>query len=345
MITSCKRLMTLATIATLAMSATLAVAQTTTAPATAPTPAPKPYVPDPIFAEINGEKIPRDLFTNILIEVSGMRLFNQLGELVVVQQACEGAGIKINKEMVLAEKDRILSNLKKQGVPDDQLEAAFQQVLARQGASPREIDWMLNKAAGLRALSKGKTGPISDEMLTDAFEVQYGESYQGRVFIFETMKDGLDVKSAAMKEKKPFAEVAQARNIQAQNIRIPASDAVEFNPKKFKDTIKQLSEGEASSVLDFENRSVVLVLDKKIAKNDKVKFAEVKDKLKAQLTEEAEMRWGQQHLQNLIRDAKVDIKDPIIRAQREMMMKQYQSAATRAAAATAPATAPAAEKK
>lgn len=322
---------------------TQAGAQTTGGPA----PTTAPAAPDPILFQINGTPISRQAFNQVLYEVAGPQVFMEFMQDILAMQACNQAGIPITDDMVKAEKARIIADIKdgaaKAGKPiaDDQMDGVFYQVLARQGVTPSMVEWWLRRNVCMRALAKGRVPAVTEEMINDAFEYQYGERLQGRVMVFGTMTEAMDFTEAVNKKKKPVLQAAQELSVQSQEFRItPKTDV---KPPIMKDAAMQLKDGEISAAIPNDNRWLIIYLEKRTPKSD-TKLADVRDKLKVSLQEQMELQWAQNHLQNLLLTANIETRDSLLLPSLrylEQAKAQARQAATQASA-TQPTTAPAA---
>ncbi len=114
-----------------------------------------------------------------LMQVAGLRMFQDVLDWTIVQQACDSAGIETQTDsfakLVKAEYDRELARLPiPADVPDSERPKLLQQFLQRQGVSDVQFTMVLQKTAGLRALSQGHVDVTEDEVKRE-FESEYGE--------------------------------------------------------------------------------------------------------------------------------------------------------------------------
>lgn len=295
-----------------------------------------------IIATINGEAIGRQEFTNALIQLHGMRLFEELVPRVLVEQACKQAGITITDDMVNVLHQRRLDALGAQNplIPAGQREMALREVLARRGISPFEYRLQLYVEAGLMALAKGKY-TATDEDVKNAYEIEYGERYQLRDIVVGNFADAAEIRRLIEQDKKPIDDVIRERSLQANSIVL--SEKSPNIPQQIRSVAFQLKEKQLSaSVMMPDNTFHMLYLDRKIPAQPNISFDSVKEKVKQAVVDAHEREIAGQILMNLRRAAKVDVHDPALRA--VVAELQRQQAAARAAAETqnAPAAAPAA---
>ncbi len=310
---------------------------------TAPAATTAPATTQKVLAVINKQSIDADKFNQLLMSIGGMRLFEQVVDLVIAEQACNVAGVDVNapefQKNIQAELDRNLNELGNQGVPKEQRQQALQQLLQRQNISLPEYQMTLRKAACLRVLAKGKV-TITDTNLAEAFEAEYGERVRGRLLSVKTMEDAAEVRKAIEKEAKDPAEVANMRQIPMRSIIIPKSVNVEKNLKTLKDIAFELKERQLSAALPQPDGTYLLFyLDKKEPQQD-VKLTDVKEKLREKLTEQGEINWANNHLAWLRRQADIQVNDPVLSLQYAELIQRQKAAATQNA--TQPATAAAA---
>lgn len=313
---------------------------TQSVPATQPTTLPASEV----IATINGEAIGRQEYTNALIQLHGMRLFEQLLPRILVEQACKQAGIKITEDEIRALHQRRLEALGAQNplIPANQRETALREVLARRGISMFEYQLQLNIEAGLMALAKGKYTP-TDEEVKRTFDIEYGERFQLRDIVVGNFADAAEIRRLVEQDKKPIDDVIRERNLQANPLVL--SEKSQNIPQQIRSVAFQLKEKQLSaSVMMPDNTFHMLYLDRKIAARPDVKFESVKDKVRQDVIDAHEREMAGQILQNLRRSAKIEVYDPSLRA---IVTELQRQAAAQQAAATqqAPAAAPAAPNK
>ncbi len=307
----------------------------TAVPTTAPSTAPR------VLASINGEDVDASKFEDILMAVAGMRLLDQVIDLLVVQQACRQAGVAVDspefQKNVQAELDRALANLGAQGVKPEFQMQALSQILQRQGVTNPEFEMGLRRAACLRSLSKGKIVP-TDTDIKNLFDLEYGERVRGRLFVAPTYEAAGEVVKMINEQKIDLNEIAQQKGLQLQQVVIAAT-----NDNKDIATLKKIAftmpEKTSSAAIPQEKGGwLVFFLDKKEASQN-IKIESVKEKLRERIIEQGEVEWGKQHLARLRQMANIRINEPILSKQLVALNERMKAATTQPT--SAPATAPA----
>ena len=311
----------------------------TTAPATAPA---APMSQPAILASVNGQDIDSAKFNQLMLGIAGMRVLEQVVDLIVAEQACASAGINVNaKEFevnIKAELDRALSDLATQGVPKESREAVLQTMLQKQGVTVPEFQMGLRRAACLRALAKGKV-TLTDENLQDAYDAEYGSKVRGRLVVVRSAVDAKGV-TDAVKEGKDLTEYCTSHNLQLQNVTI-TEKAKGDSIKALKDVAFTMKVKELSAALPQPGGNWILFyLDGKDAAQTNIKFESVKEELKVKYTEQGERQWAANHLQYLRKIANIKINDPTLSLQYADLINRINAAATQAATqnATQPTT-------
>jgi hypothetical protein len=131
----------------------------------------------PAFAVVTGKDINRGAFNSALAQVAGLKLFQQVLDLTIVNQASVTAALPMDAkaidERVQKELDRTLATM-----PPDALGAAREKsltdLLATRHISPVEFRIGLETAGGLRALVQSKL-KVTDDEIKEAWLALYGE--------------------------------------------------------------------------------------------------------------------------------------------------------------------------
>jgi len=326
-----------------------------------------PAAPLPV-ASINGLEINNEAFTNILMNIAGMRAFQQVFDLTLVQQECRGV-IELQGTQFEArlkdEYNRTLDNLNIQFnttstmSKDDEVkyrEQALNMVLQKQGVTPVEFRIGLETRANLRALAekedKDKITPTKQE-IDDAYLSQYGERRSVHIFVLnEKDKDAANYPANVSKalteyfkkpesERKTLEEMANEKKlpVAAWTISINAKNVDAIKDVAFKN-LTSSNPISANTVFKQDSQSdpqtVIVVLDKVLpdeqAKHPKTD-AELKN-VEAKVKEFKEGQWMNNKLAILRAKANVKINDPVLREQFNNMAAAMQQQAEAAKAAT-----------
>jgi len=330
--------------AVLAAGTIVGLAQTTSS--APPTDATSRPAPTPEVARINGKGIPREDFTNALIQIGGLRLLDEYWSFAVTMEACETAGIKIEKKEIGVAKDLILKRVvleqdKLAKLTEEEKDQVIVQVLARQGvASALQADWMIKTLAGLQALAvrnPEQITPTADDYKT-ALAIEFSPKAQIRDFVFKTPAEGTTIRGLLTAGKTPDELATQGYQVRPMVL----SKGDPNLPAKFKDAI-------FDGALKEKGFTVPMLQDvpKDAPPNSAMwhvlyieKFEDAKkeptgadlEKFKANVADQKVTIWRQNHLNKLKGMSKVEIIDPILRsqaAQIEAMRKQAAEAATR----------------
>ncbi len=318
--------------------------------------APKP--PDPVLATINGREVNREKFIELLMQVAGMRVFDQVLSLELAQRACFDAGITITNKDLNAARERIFDEFRAQNVPEGQLNNVLARSLQSRGVTEVEYQIGLTLNAYLHRLAEGKA-PVTEKDLDDFIKADYGEKRRVIDILVHDLVNGqkvIDAIQAKAATGTPIEEaviaVAQEKGLQANQIVIPKEGNLDTtaNPglkllKEIKDKAFERKVHEFTAPFPFvgDDKHVtyhLLFLDSIIPARPEPVGAAARTKVKDRLVEQREREWAQRHLQFLRQNASINIKDPTLSEIYLKFIKAQQAAATQAAAATT-ATAPA----
>jgi hypothetical protein len=188
-------------------------ASATTAPAAHDAAAPAAEQP---IAIVNGHEINNKKFDDLLMQVAGLRVFQEVLDLVLVQQACNQAGINTDtdefRKKVQDEFDKVLAGLGAQNVPEKDRQQVLGQLLQQRGITEVEFQMGLQRAAGLRMLAKDRVEKPTDKEIQEAFTAQYGEKVQVEIVTVKSMEAAAEVRKAFDKGQD-LHSIAQQMNV------------------------------------------------------------------------------------------------------------------------------------
>ena len=335
--------------AVIAAGSVVGMAQTTTAPATT-APATR-AAPTAEIARINGKGIPREDFTNALIQIGGLRLLDEFWAFAVTMEACETAGIVIGKKEIDAAKDLILKKVvgdddKLKKLTDSERDSVIVQVLARQGvASALQADWTIKTLAGLQAMAIRNPDQIkpTDEEMKNAKAIAFAKKATVRDFVSKTSDDAMKVRGQLAAGKK----IAELTDFQSRELVLSQGDP--NLPTRFKDAVfgANMKEGLYTQPLVEETPKDapanaplpmwhVLVIET-IEEAKKIPEGAELEKFNAAVADQKLAMWRQAHLNKLKSISKVEIVDPILKDQAVAIEKAKADAAK---AATMPGAVP-----
>jgi hypothetical protein len=303
----------------------------------------QPAAPKPI-AVINGHEINNERFDQLLMQVCGLRVFEEVLNWTIVQQACNQAGFQTDgddfNKLVQAEYQHVLDTFGANGISEEDRPKFLQAILQRQGVSPVEFQMTMQQQAGLRALSKGHVD-VTDEEVKQQFDSDYGDVAEARIITIRdtSPKDAFvtasKVREQIEKEKKDPSDVARDLKLPIQAVKIPRNAE---GAKEFRDTAFQLKPGQLSASVLQNGMNFLIFLDKIDPAQPNVKFDSVKDKVRQEVSNAKQDAWMRNQLNYLRSQARVDVNDPVLAQQFAAVAAQMRAAQ---AAASQPATAPA----
>jgi len=369
---SIRRLMTGAIVMAAATSAATAFGQAaapaappavTTSPAM-PAPGAMP-APDQPIAIINGLPINNKAFNDILMQVAGMRVFQQVFDLSLVQKACLDSGVSLEgTEFGKRLEDELDKEMTSMGIvsttaaplSSDDRKRTLAVMLQQQGVTQVEYRLGLETRAGLRAMSTGKVLPATTKEIEDAYNAEYGERRTIHIIAYPNDASPANIKRVLSTAKTPEDACKELKLSPPAVWIIPKSATVADNVKGIRavafDYLKaplQVSEEQEVDGGNGQKQKVLIILDKIDA--DKKAANPLDTKLSADIGSKVfdfkQANWMNNLLVSLRSRAAVDIKDPILADQFKQMYDAIQRAAVTAqtqpgGATTAPGTLPAA---
>jgi hypothetical protein len=347
------------------------------APATAPASAPTiattgpampagvtiPSLDEPI-ATINGKPVNNRVFYAIMMQVAGVRVFQQVADLTLVQDACDNAGVAMQgaafQKRMDDELNRIMEGMGITSTKSNAEEAMKEKIailnsaIQQRGMTAVEFRIGQETQALLRALAEGRVAQPTDQEVQDAYNAQYGEQRKIHVIWYDPSKGPGAVRiKEVLKSAKTVEEAAQTLGLNARAYIIPKNvktDATFDEIKKVAyEQLKTANEVSQDVLITVgtEKQHVLVVLDEivKDRTNDAAnKFDVVKKDVAKKVFDAQQARWMNERLMVLRSKAAIDFKDPTLAQINAAMIRAYQQAATTAPAADAApaATAPAA---
>lgn len=320
-----------------------------TAPASSQPAATRPNISfGPVTAVINSDQVSRDEFQFALEQAAGPKVFEEILQFYLAQQACQSAGFPVGPEQFKAQAERLVASLKEQGVTDAQMPQALGMVMQRQGLTPYEFDLKLKTSAFMAALAKGH-GDVTPEQVEDAYKRDTGKKYSVVVTYLSDMSQAAGLRNLVVKEQKSIVDAARQMSLQQRPALISDVATEKEVPKAIMDITRKLKDGELSVFIPLETTFQMLYLEKAIPAQD-IKPADVasyKGKLKAKMIQAGEEQWANNHMQNLMSKARIEFKDPILSQMYQQIAaaRTAQQEAAKTQPASPPATMPAAPAK
>jgi len=286
--------------------------------------------PDAPIAIINGLPINNKAFNDILMQVAGMRVFQNVFDLSLVQKACLDSGIPISGDDFMKrrndELDKTMTGLGIVGTTTqpmtlEQRTSALAMVLQQQNVTQVEFLLTLDTRVGLRTMSEGKFAVPTDTEIKDAYDSEYGEKRKVHIIAYPDTQSVVAIK-AELKTAKTPEDACKDLKLPAPYVWIISKNAVADNVKAIRDvafdylkTIGQVSEETLVPTGNGTQKQKVLVILDEITK-DRTAENKFDDKMKEDIRKKVydlkQVNWMNNHLMSLRSRASVDIKDPIL---------------------------------
>jgi hypothetical protein len=295
---------------------------------TLPPPTTIPSLDDPI-AVINGRPVNNRVFYSIMMQVSGMRVFQQVLDLTLVQGACQDAGIQIEgkdfENRLHEETDKYMNGL---GITAEKVgttaaPASFEQrtnalglVLQQRNMSGVEFRIGLETSALLRAMSAPNI-KVSDDEVQTRWDADYGERRKVHIIAYEPAKTSTVALKMALKSAKSPEDACVELKLGAPAIwDIPKNAKDDKNVEIIRGVAFKLqTKGEISSETDVtgangQTQTVLIILDE-ITPDRKAAnpLATKKDEVRQEVFDLKQGQWMSNHLAFLRSKAVVEIKD------------------------------------
>ncbi|MGH7179383.1 MAG: peptidylprolyl isomerase [Tepidisphaeraceae bacterium] len=265
---------------------------------------------DPVIATLDGKPIVMSQLEKPLIEAYGLNMFMKIAQLDLIRQQAAEQNITVTSADVQAETDRYVRSLfnedkdpvlrqlteelekaeragdqtKSNSVRDEiKAERArlLDQLLTQQRVSKPDFEMVMETNTYLRKIAEPIVEKsITDDMLQQAFLMNYGEKVQVRHIACANLQEVAEARRR-IAAGEPFAQVARelSRNKQSGAV---GGELPQFSrntpgfPQSFKDVAFVLKAGEVSDPVFADNAYHLIKLEARIAPKV-VKFEDVKE--------------------------------------------------------------------
>lgn len=289
-----------------------------------------PAGPLDVIATVNGRPILRQQVVQPLLEANGLNILLRIAQLELVRQHAQQAGIVLSTEDIQNERTLTLAGLFKGAAAGDH-EKWLDQLLQQQHMTRAEFDMVLQTNAYLRKLVQPIVNrSVTDQVLQDQFNVEYGETVQVRHIQLANMQEVAEARRR-LDAGEPFEKVAQemSRNERTGPLGgelAPFSRGREDIPQGFRDMAFSLKEGEVSDPVEAGGALHLIKLIHRFPPKA-VKFEDVKQTLREdvgkRLTDQTMQQLRQQLVQEMIQSLQVG--DPVLKQQFDRSLAEQQS--------------------
>ena len=244
---------------------------------------------DPVVARMGGMSITRSQVVRPLLEGYGLNVLINIATLESAEMEADKLKLAVTSADIAAEKEQTLAKLfgdaKKEDYPQ-----LLDQFLQQKRISQPEFDIWLQTNAYLRKIAEPTAkAAINEAMLLKAFNSEYGETVQIRHIQCANLQEIAEAKRR-LAAGESFEKVAKemSRNTRTAplgGLMPPFSRSADY-PQVFKDVAFSLSPGEVSDTVEAGGIYHLIKLEKKMEPKA-VKFADVKESIRTDLTERA----------------------------------------------------------
>jgi hypothetical protein len=316
-----------------------------------------PSLDEPI-ATINGKPVNNRFLYSVMMQIAGPRVFEKVMDLVLVQDACDNAGIPLQgadyQKRMNDELDKIMDGMgitsTKTNADEAMKErlAVLNAVLQQRGMTATEFRLILETQTMVRALSEGRITAPTDTEIKDAYDSQYGEQRKIHVIGYDPAKTSAVKIKEAIKSAKSVDDAIRELQLGGAIYIVPKNAKTDPTFEDIKkvafDQLKVAGEVSQDVLVTAGNdkQHVLVVLDE-ITK-DKTSapenaFDKVKKDVAKKVFDAKQAQWMNERLMGLRSKAVVQFKDPTLAEIYANAARSNQAAASQPAA---PATAPAA---
>ena len=246
----------------------------------------------------------------IMTELAGGQALSELVLDRMVGRRLAERGIELDQADYDAERDIIRKSLDSD---PDAAQRALNMMRNRRGWGPVRFRAMLKRNAALRKLAQDQV-KITDQALTDAYEMVYGPQYEARLIITARASQAGELLKRA-RQGESFADLAIEYSIdesRAQGGLLPLISPKDPSwPQPVRDALILLEPGSISPPIALEAGFAILKLLRKIDRQA-VEFDDVKQQLQAGVQRQAETLLMKKIARQMLVEAKVTVFDPTL---------------------------------
>ena len=325
--------------------------------ATSSTPTPASSSDDRIVARINGQPVTMGELLKPLLEAHGLQILNALMQLDLLKQEARAEHYAVTPQDIRHERELTLGRLfkdadakeqdqlddadrkgdkaavaKLQAQIDSDRQVLLTEYLDNQHFSRAEFELRMEiNAYERKKAERLLTGKITDAMVENEFNVEFGETADIRYVELANMQEVAEVRQRLKTES--FADVARlshdTRTKDSGGLMPGISRQTPGLPQTFKDMAFALQPGQVSETLSLNGFYFILKLEKKYPPKA-VKFDNVKDSLRKSMFDRLVQSLMGQIGSGVAGDVvtKLQIEDPVLKKQFDELAARQQAEAT-----------------
>ena len=269
-----------------------------------------------IMATVNGRPVyMRELYAPLL-EAEGLRVAEMLIATAVVVEEARRRGLSIAQKDIDDENDRLLQNIFKGDIDDDQRERLLDQLLKSRGLTRSLWQAVLRRRALLRKIIEPQV-KITDTMVRAEHARQFGEKVEISHIQLASLREAESILKR-LNAGEDFATLAQKYSTNPKTARAGGRITPAFTrtnasvPQAMRDAAFALQSGQLSGVIQAGTRFHVLKLHQRLPPSE-TNYEKVEPQLRSDLRERSIEQLALQLLARLRGQAEVEYIDPVLR--------------------------------
>jgi parvulin-like peptidyl-prolyl isomerase len=293
------------------------------APSARPTPSPAPLAMVRPVAYVNSVPVSRDELWAGMVEAGGGAVIEEIVLDRLLADRLQRLGHTLTDSQINAEREALLATLD----PDpDQAMRLLNELRQTRGLGDDRFARLLRRNAALRHLSTADLD-VGEAAIRQAFEVEYGPRYEGRIIVVQTLQEASEVVRRA-RAGESFIDLAIARSIDASRAQggllDPINPADATYPQAIRTVISGLEPGGVSDPVSIESGFAVLKLERKIEAQP-VRLDDVRDALTLRVRRQMERIRMQQLARTMLSQADVVVFDGGLQKQWNVRRQQWRA--------------------
>ena len=274
------------------------------------------------LAYVDGQPLGRDDLFEPLLEAAGGEVLAEVVLDRMIRRRLGQRAMRIDDEQIEKERQRVLESL---SGDEDEATRLLEELRRRRGLGERRFEALLHRNAALRRLVSDRVQNIEEEALRHEYRMRHGERYRVRVLVVDSFEQASQLRRRAMENPAAFSDLAATHSTDISADRggllSPISPADTSYPQSLREVLPNLAErvreddaGGAeriSDVIAAEGQFAVVKLEEKI-EPEAVEFADVRQRLEAQVRRRLERGHMRQLAREMLAEADVTVLDPAL---------------------------------
>jgi len=255
-----------------------------------------------VLANVNNQEISRQKVIDAAMEDHAEQVLVSLINRMVIENACTAANVVVTDEEILAEID---ATAKKFSIPKEQY---LKMIEEERGISPKMyVDEIVRPQLAIKKLA-GKGAEVTEDDLKLEYDRTYGPAVKVRMISVKTKEEAEKVRAEIEKDPTQFAALAQKYSTDSYTAALGGVVPPlrrHTNDEAIEKVIFSMKPGDLSQPVPLADQYLILLCEQLIPANAKIE--DVKEELKALVSQKKQRDISQDYMKKLFEKAKIEV--------------------------------------